>query len=105
MNSILSIAELIVNEKLKNDYPQIEILTKIYLAIPATSVAAERAFSFLKRIKLRFRKSIRQKRLSSLSVLRMERYLVKNINLDDLMDQFAAIKDRRMQFFYFYKFY
>ena len=46
LNSILLISALILNEKLKNYYPQIEILMKIYLAIHATSVAAECVFSF-----------------------------------------------------------
>ena len=99
LNSIWSIAELIVNEKLKNDNPQIDILMKIYLEIPETSVAAEREFSVLKRIKLWLRNLMGQERLSSLSFLSIERDLVKNIIKDDLIDQFAAIKDRRMQFF------
>ena len=72
---------------------------KVYLAISATSVAAERAFSVLKRIKLWLRNSMGQERLSALSILNIEKELAKIIDIDTVIDQFSAIKDRRMQFF------
>ena len=99
LNSVLSIAELIRKEKLGKDFPQIKNLMRIYLAIPATSAAAERAFSVLKRIKTWLRNSIGQDRLSSLSMISIEKGLSKEIDIDKVIDQFAAGKDGRMQLF------
>jgi zinc finger MYM-type protein 1 len=99
INSILSIAKLIVEKNLKKDYPQIEKLMRIYLAIPATSVAAERAFSVLKRIKTWLRNSMEQDRLSSLSIINIEKDFSKEVDIENIIDQFASLKDRRLQFF------
>ena len=62
-----------INEDLIKDYPRIEILMRIYLAIQATSVSAERAFSVLKRIKTWLRNSMEQDRLSYLGILSIEK--------------------------------
>ena len=75
------------------------LLMKIYLAILATSVAAERAFSVLERIKLWLRNSMGQERLFALSILNIEKELAKIIDTDNVIDKFAAIKDRRIHFF------
>jgi hypothetical protein len=95
----LTAAKLIVEKNLKKDYPQIEKLMRIYLAIPATSVAAERAFSVLKRIKTWLRNSMEQDRLSSLSIINIEKDFSKEVDIENIIDQFASLKDRRLQFF------
>ena len=64
-----------INEDLIKDYPQMEILMRIYLAI--TSVSAERAFSVLKRIKTWLRDSMEQDRLSSLGILSIKNNFCK----------------------------
>ena len=99
LNSIKSIAELMINQDLIKDYPQMEILMRIYLDIPATSVSAERAFSVLKRIKTWLRNSMEQSPLSSLGILSIEKEFLKEINIEDIIDQFASKRDRRMKFF------
>ena len=40
-----------------------------------------------------------QDRLSSLGILSIENELLKEISIDDIIDQFASKRDRRMQFF------
>lgn len=99
LDSIVSIADLFVKEQLSKDYPQVKALMRIYLAIPSTSVAAERAFSVLKRIKTWLRNSMEQDRLSALSIINIEKEFSREINIDNIIDQFATHKDRRMQFF------
>ena len=49
-----------INADLIKDNPQMEILMRIYLAIPATSVSAEKAFLVLKRRKIGLRDSMEQ---------------------------------------------
>ena len=98
LNLVTSIANLIIKEKLNKDYPQVECVMRIYLASPATSVAAERAFSVLKRIKTWLRNSMEQDRLSSLSIINIEKEFAKEVDIENIIDQFASVKDRRMQF-------
>jgi hypothetical protein len=40
-----------------------------------------------------------QDRLSSLSIISIEKELSKKIEINDIIDQFAAVKDRKLQFF------
>ena len=84
---------------LQHVYSQIFILLKIYLTLPVTSAGAERSFSVLKRLKTYLRSTLGQERLSSLAILDIEYeqtgLLVEN-SLDDLVDDFATVKERRM---------
>ena len=74
-------------------------LIEIYLAIPVTSCPAERSFSTLKRLETWLRSTIEQERLSSLTLINIERELANEIKIDNVLDAFATLKDRRMQFF------
>jgi hypothetical protein len=97
-NSIASIANLLVENNLMATFPQMISLMRVYLAIPATSAAAERAFSVLKRIKTWLRNTMVQERLSSLAILSIEKELLELIDIQDIVSKFAALKNRRTQF-------
>jgi hypothetical protein len=67
---------MILGKKLDQNYPELVImLVRIYLAIPATSVSAERSFSVLERIKNWLRSTMGQKCGSSLGLLAIEKEL------------------------------
>ena len=68
----------------------------IFLSITVTTVVGEKSFSTLKRIKNYLRNSMGQNRLSSLSIINIEKDLVKNIQTKDKIDKFSANKDRRL---------
>ena len=61
-------------------------------------ITAERSFSGLKRIKSYLRSSIKQERLSSLTVINLENENLELIDLEEVIDEFASYKDRRMKF-------
>ena len=63
-----------------------------------TSVAGERSFSALKRIKTYLRNTMGQDRLSSLAIIHIEKELADEIDLDTVIDQFGT--NRRLDFFY-----
>ena len=50
----------------------------------------EKTFSSLKRIKTYLRPTMGDKRLSSLAVLPIERYLFSDIQMSDVLDNFAS---------------
>ena len=99
---ISELKTLFVANNFQQLYSQIFILLKIYLTLPVTSAGAERSFSVLKRLKNYLRSTMGQDRLSSLAILDIEyeqtRYLIEN-GLDVLVDEFATLKERRVNFF------
>ena len=84
---------------LKNIFPELFILIKIYLSIPISSATGERSFSALRRIKTWLRNTCGQERLSDLALLHIESEELDSINIDQAVDMFAKLSDRRMDFY------
>jgi hypothetical protein len=63
-----------------------------------TSASAERSFSKLKLIKNYLRNSIGQERLSSIALLNIERQQTNDINIQNIIDNFANKKARKKNF-------
>ena len=57
---------------------------------------AERSFSVLRRTKNWLRSTMRQNRLSALVLCNIEKEVTNSLSLDDLLDQFCNLKDRRL---------
>ena len=70
-------------------------MTQIALTVAVTSAESERSFSALKRIKTRLRSRMVEDRLSSLTVLSIEREIAMTIDLDEVVDSFAATEKNR----------
>ncbi|XP_050297190.1 uncharacterized protein LOC126736718 [Anthonomus grandis grandis] len=74
--------------------------------IPATSASVERTFSTLKRIKTSLRNTMTQNRLSSLSILSIQKDILAQLVetgdtfYDRVIDKFARNKDRRINLLY-----
>jgi len=67
----------------------------VALTLPISSATCERSFSALRKIKTWLRVSMRQDRLTDLSILYIEKDLTKSINVNKVIDAFAE-KDRRI---------
>lgn len=76
-------------------FSNITVALRIFATIPATVASAERSFSVLNRVKNVLRSTMCQDRLSSLGVLAVETDLVKQTNLDNIIDEFALKKARK----------
>ena len=96
--SIYELYRAFVQLDLTSTFHQLRFLIIIYLTIPVSSATAERAFSVLKRIKTWLRNSMGQERLSALSILNIEQELAASIDIDEIIKNFAAKKDRKCQF-------
>ncbi|XP_025405165.1 zinc finger MYM-type protein 1-like [Sipha flava] len=96
--TIHDLADTIVKEELTSIFPDVFIGIIIFLTIPVTSVSAERSFSKLKLIKNYLRNSIGQERLSSIALLNIERQQTNDINIENIIDNFANKKARKMNF-------
>ena len=69
---------------------------EIALRLPLTSCIAERTFSKLKLIKTRLRSTMRQERLQSLMLMSVESEILKSLDLELLVKDFADMAPRKM---------
>ncbi|XP_050524356.1 zinc finger MYM-type protein 1-like [Daktulosphaira vitifoliae] len=79
-------------------FPNISIALRILLTLPITTASAERSFSKLKIIKNDLRTSMTQNRLSDLAIISIERDLCENLDYNDIIEKFAEIKARKIDF-------
>lgn len=84
--------------ELKDLYPNIEILLRIFLATAAANCTAERSFSVLKRLKNYLRSSMTEDRLNYLATLHLNYDITQDLNYDDVITDFAIKKSRKKIF-------
>ncbi|XP_076039311.1 uncharacterized protein LOC143024397 [Oratosquilla oratoria] len=102
--SINTILELLYKLELTSAMPESIKPIKLLLTIPLTSVANERSFSTLDRIRSYLRSTMSQERLSSLARISIEKSILNDLDnkkeLHDRILQEFAIKPRRLEFMY-----
>nr|XP_015813791.2 uncharacterized protein LOC107384836 [Nothobranchius furzeri] len=97
----LALYQLLMRYNLQDTFSGIVALMNILITTPMTTAEAESCFSTLKRIKTSLRNSMDQKRLNALAMLSIERGLVWSMpDFNEVIDHFAALKDRRAKFHY-----
>lgn len=75
-------------------FPNIYTAYRLLLPIPIANCETERSFSVLKRIKNMYRSTMTDERLSSLSRLSIERDLLRSLDFNDIISEFAEVKSR-----------
>jgi len=71
-------------------FPNVEAILRLFLSVMVTNCSGERSFSRLKRIKNELRVTMSQERLSALSILCIERDILRQTNFNELIDDFAV---------------
>ena len=79
-------------------YPNLSIALRVLLTCPVSVACAERSFSKLKLIKTFHRSTMMDERLTSLATISIESSCVRDLDLDRIIDVFAAEKARRKTF-------
>ncbi|KAK9691121.1 hypothetical protein RND81_09G177100 [Saponaria officinalis] len=97
-NKLLSATEILEFVKSADCYPNASIAYRIFLIVPVTVASAERSFSKLKLIKTYLRSSMSEERLNGLAMLSIEKELLENIDVDDIINDFASQNARRSHF-------
>lgn len=91
----------ILKEMVKFDlcetFPNIFVALRILLTLPVTVASGERSFSKLKIIKNYLRSVMKQNRLSGMTILSIECDLFEETNFDDIIDEFASMKARKIK--------
>ncbi|KAL4130623.1 hypothetical protein QTP88_008044 [Uroleucon formosanum] len=79
ISTAVHLLKFIIENQLLDTFSETSKLLKIVITIPMTSAEAERSFSTLKRIKTFLRSTMSEDRLSALSMLSIEKLMIKNI--------------------------
>lgn len=88
----------ITEDKLESAFPNVEIALRIFLTLMVTNCTTERSFSQLKRVKNPNRSVMLQERLDSLCILTIQADILRSINFEDVISDFAKMKCRKMPF-------
>lgn len=80
---------------LKETFPNVETILRVFLTIPVSNATGERSFSALKRVKNYLRSGLSQEHLNSLSILYIESKALVDVNYDEVIDTFSTIKARK----------
>ena len=85
------------DNKLTEIYPNMWIALRISATQAVTVASSERSFSKLKLVKTYLRSTMGQERLSGLAIISINHIISKQLSYDDVIDDFAARKTRRVR--------
>ena len=86
----------IYKNALNEIFPNITIVLRIFLTLPVSVASGERSFSKLKLIKNYLRSTMKEERLTDLSIISIESDILDSIDINDLIKNFVAAKARRV---------
>ena len=87
---------IIKKDRIAMVFPNVETVLKLFLSLPVTNCSGERSFSRLKHIKNETRTMMGQERLSSLSILYIERDKLRKLKFEDIIKTFSYQKARNV---------
>jgi len=88
--------QLILQKRVQESFPNVEIAFRLYLVLMISNCSAERSFSKMKLIKNRLRTSMCNDRLSHLALMSIEADILRQINFEDLVTEFAKKKAQKV---------
>ncbi|XP_034092482.1 uncharacterized protein LOC117559868 [Gymnodraco acuticeps] len=94
----LELLVFLERKNLREVYPNMWVALRIAVTMPVTVASAERSFSKLKLIKTYLRSTMVQERLSGLAIISINSDVSRQLSYEDVIDDFAAKKSRRVQF-------
>ena len=96
--SLLELMTFMDEKDLSEIYPNLWTALRIALTLPVTVAQAERSFSKLKLIKTYLRSTMSQERLTGLGIISINHQIGEQISYNDIIDDFASRKARRVKF-------
>ncbi|XP_071687097.1 uncharacterized protein [Rutidosis leptorrhynchoides] len=78
-------------------YPLLDRLIRLILTLPVSTATSERAFSSMKIVITRLRCSMSDDFLKNCLLLYIERDIVETLSIDEIIDDFATKKRRRVR--------
>lgn len=94
--SMLEMSRFIHENDVLEMFANVEISLRMILSAPATNCSGERSFSTLRRVKNYLRSTMEEERLSALALLTIEKQITERISYDNIIDDFAQKKARKV---------
>ena len=98
INDVKELLQYLIENNLKEIYPNIYVVIRILLIVPVSIASAERSFSKLKLIKSYLRSTMGQEKLSALVVLSIEADIASKVDYELLIEEFRKVKSRKFMF-------
>lgn len=89
---------LLKEQDLSSVFPNVDIALRLYLTLPVSNASGERSFSKLGLIKNRLRTTMTEGRLNCLTIMSTEYDLLRQIDFNALIKDFASQKCRKVRF-------
>ena len=96
INGPYELLQFLVKNNLLESVPNLVILLRIFLSIAISVASCERSLSKLKLIKNYLRSTMSTLRLSNLAILSIKYKFTDEIDFEDVIDDFAAKKSRKV---------
>jgi len=96
--SPLRALQKIICNSIGDVYPNVAIALRIMLTLPVTTATAEISFSKLKLVKNYLRTTLSQEKTTNLAIISIEHAIVDGLDFDDVIDTFADLKSRKINF-------
>ena len=87
--------KLLMDKKVADTFPNVEIMLRMSLVLMVTNCSGERSFSKLKFIRNRLRTTMCPDRLSHLALMSIAYDILREIDFDKLIQDFARVKSRK----------
>ena len=94
--SAVRLLEWLRAKGLQTIYPNVDIALRMCVCTPASNCSGERSFSCLRRVKNYLRTTMTEQRLNDLALLNIEADFLRKLDCEDLINDFAALKCRRV---------
>lgn len=94
----LNLPKFIFSKNLETYAPNLSICLRILLTLLVSIASAERLFSKLKLIKTYLRSTMSQQRISGLALISIEHELLDQLDILDIINDFASVKARKIKF-------
>lgn len=88
--------KILINKEVKDCFPNVEIVLRIYLVIMITNSSSERSLSNLKHIKNRLSTSMDGDRLNQLTIMSFKSDILRKLDFQNVIDKFVQIKLRKV---------
>lgn len=95
INNIKHYLKFIRDKNLVTMFPNVEIVSRIFLTLPITNASGERSFSTLNRTKTYLRNSVGQEILTNLAVLSINSDITNQVDFQETICEFAKKKSRK----------
>ncbi|CAN1314716.1 Zinc finger MYM-type protein 1 [Linum perenne] len=97
VSSLAKLLEKLVETRMERHYTMICRLIRLVLTLPVSTATTERAFSAMKYVKTDLRNKMADEFLADSLTIFIEREFAVNIDPDSIIEEFARLKDRRVQ--------